>query len=114
MAPTGTQELASKKCIPCSGGTPPLNSDQLSEYSAKLPEWSLQGEHHIQCDWKFDDFKAAWSFVNKVAELAEQEGHHPEIWFTYGKVHIQLRTHKVDGLTEADFVLAAKISELSG
>ncbi|NJK88545.1 MAG: 4a-hydroxytetrahydrobiopterin dehydratase [Myxococcales bacterium] len=105
-----SEELAQRSCVPCRGGIPPLRGEALLELSAQLPEWEVVDEHHLQRELSFSNFREALAFVNRVGEIAEAEDHHPDIWFTWGKARIQIFTHKIDGLTESDFVLAAKIS----
>ena len=105
-------ELAERQCIPCRGGVPPLQGDELKALSAQLPGWEVINEHHLQKTCKFKDFREALDFVNRVGELAEAQGHHPDICFGWGKAEISIWTHKIDGLTESDFVLAAKIDKL--
>lgn len=104
--------LAEKRCVPCRGGVPPLKGAELGTLSAQTPEWQVVDEHHIERDFRFSDFRAALDFTNKVGELAEDEGHHPDIYLAWGKVGIKIWTHKIDGLTESDFILAAKIDRL--
>lgn len=105
-------ELANKKCIPCRGGVPPLGADEIIPLHKQLDGWEVCDYHHLSKSWSFPDFAAALAFVNRVGELAEQEGHHPDIYLTWGRVALQIFTHKVDGLTESDFILAAKIDRL--
>ncbi len=106
-------ELAQKSCIPCQGGTPPLSPDESQRLAQQLDAgWDVIANHHLMRNFDFPDFASALEFVNKVGQLAEREGHHPDICLTWGQVGIQLWTHKVDGLTESDFILAAKIDEL--
>jgi 4a-hydroxytetrahydrobiopterin dehydratase len=106
-------ELASKECVPCKGGVPPLKSDALKELHKKLGNgWQVVNEHHLEKEFSFKNFRDALVFTNKVGELAEKNNHHPDIYLTWGKVKITLWTHKIDGLTESDFVMAAKIDEL--
>ena len=104
--------LADRKCVPCQGGVPPLAGDELVLYGAEVPDWQVVDGHHISRTFKFADFAAALAFVNRVGDLAEQQGHHPNINFTWGRVTIDIWTHKIDGLHESDFVLAAKIDQL--
>ena len=108
-----TEHLADKKCVPCRGGTPPLKGKELEELHADVPKWTIINEHHIQREFRFPDFKQALEFVNRVGELAENEGHHPDILLAWGKVGITLWTHTIDGLTESDLIMAAKIDRLS-
>ncbi len=105
-------ELAERQCVPCRGGVPPMKGDEVEKLSAQLPEWQVVKEHHLQRTYRFKDFAEALHFVNRVGELAEQQGHHPDICFGWGKAEITIWTHKIDGLTESDFVLAAKIDKL--
>lgn len=106
--------LASKTCVPCKGGVPPLKGAELQKLQSELPGWNVVEEHHLQKSFTFPDFAQALAFVNRVGGLAEQQGHHPDIFLTWGKVEIKIWTHKISGLTESDFILAAKIDELSG
>ena len=105
-------ELADKTCVPCKGGVPPLRGRELQEILKHAPHWKVVNEHHIVRTFTFPDFKQALAFVNRVGEVAEEQGHHPDILLTWGKVEITLRTHKIDGLTESDFIMAAKIDRL--
>ena len=104
--------LADRKCLPCRGGVPPLAGEELDKYTAEVPEWKVVDGHHLSRTFKFPDFAAALAFVNRVGALAEGQGHHPNISFTWGRVTIDIWTHKIDGLHESDFVLAAKIDQL--
>lgn len=105
-------ELASLTCVPCRGGIPALKGKELEEMKRKLPGWDVVNEHHLHKAFTFPDFVKALAFVNRVGNLAEQQGHHPDILLTWGKVEITTWTHKIDGLTESDFILAAKIDKL--
>ena len=107
--------LADKTCVPCRGGTPPLKGKELTDIHRQLPEsseWHVVNEHHLVRAYKFPDFRSALAFVNRVGEIAEEQGHHPDILLKWGKVEIITWTHAVDGLTESDFILAAKIDRL--
>ena len=105
--------LAKKKCVPCEGGIPPLKGDELkSLYKEIDPAWKLIDDHHIEREFNFEDFAQALSFTNKIGELAESEGHHPDIYLAWGKVKLILWTHKIDGLSESDFIFAAKVDIL--
>jgi 4a-hydroxytetrahydrobiopterin dehydratase len=101
-------DLTNKSCIPCRGGVPPLKGAALRQVAVKLPSWSVVNEHHITKTYEFPDFAQALAFVNRLGAVAEHEGHHPDIFLAWGKVKIELFTHKIDGLTESDFILAAK------
>jgi len=104
--------LAEKQCIPCQGGVPPLRGAEIEKYRAEIPEWNVVNEHHLERVFTFPDFKTALEFVNRVGELAEEQGHHPDLLLSWGRVEVRIWTHKVDGLTESDFILAAKIDRL--
>lgn len=105
-------DLASKKCVPCRGGVPPLKGNELDGYLKQVSDWKAVNEHHITKTFTFPDFVKALAFVNKVGALAEEQGHHPDILLSWGKAEITTWTHKIDGLTESDFILAAKIDRL--
>ena len=104
--------LASKTCVPCRGGVPPLQGAELDALQQQVPQWKVINQHHIARLFTFPDFKQALDFVNRVGELAESQGHHPDILLTWGKAEITLWTHKINGLTESDFIMAAKIDGL--
>ena len=107
--------LAEKECVPCKGGIPPLKGEQLTKLNRELNNnWQVEREHHLEKEYKFADFREALAFTNKVGELAEAQGHHPDIYLAWGKVKLTIWTHKIDGLTESDFVLAAKADQLLG
>jgi 4a-hydroxytetrahydrobiopterin dehydratase len=107
--------LAEKECVPCKGGVPPLKGTELKKLSAELDGgWKVVSEHHLEKEYRFDNFRQALDFTNKVGELAEQQGHHPDIYLAWGKVRLMIWTHKIDGLTESDFVFAAKANRLGG
>jgi 4a-hydroxytetrahydrobiopterin dehydratase len=105
--------LASRECVPCRGGVPPLVGEQIVELQKELKGWDVVGEHHLKKVLKFANFREAQEFVNRVGNLAEEQGHHPDICFGWGRAEITIWTHKIDGLTESDFILAAKIDQLS-
>ena len=104
--------LTQKKCKPCEGGTPPLTEEQANELLKQIPEWTIK-DGHVYKQFKFKDFKEAINFVNKVADIAEQENHHPDITINYNKVNIELYTHAINGLSENDFILPAKINGIN-
>ena len=107
-------ELAQKRCIPCSGGVPPLKGEKIEVLLDKLEDgWNVVNEHHLEKEYKFENFRKALEFTNKVGELAEEEHHHPDIYLAWGKVKITVWTHKIDGLTESDFIFAAKTDRLT-
>tara|TARA_A100000164_G_C21482765_1_gene574190 strand:+ start:284 stop:631 length:348 start_codon:yes stop_codon:yes gene_type:complete len=109
-------DLADKKCIPCEGGIPSFNLKEIHKYLKKVDGWDVesvdQKDFYIIKNFKFDNFLESQSFVNKVGEIAEQEGHHPDIWFGWGYAKIKIQTHAINGLHESDFVLAAKIDRM--
>ncbi|MFY9680217.1 MAG: 4a-hydroxytetrahydrobiopterin dehydratase [Candidatus Sulfotelmatobacter sp.] len=109
-----TEQLADKKCVPCRGGVPPLKGKELKALQKIVPQWTVVNQHHLTRVFTFPDFKQALDFVNRVGALAEEQGHHPDIQLAWGKAEITLWTHKVDGLTESDFIMAAKIDRLAG
>jgi len=105
-------ELAERQCVPCRGGVPPMKSDEIEKFLGQLDGWKVVEEHHLQKTYSSKNFRETLDFVNRVGELAEEQGHHPDICFGWGKAEITIWTHKIDGLTESDFVLAAKIDHL--
>jgi 4a-hydroxytetrahydrobiopterin dehydratase len=105
-------DLASRDCVPCRGGVPPLKGDELAKISAELPDWRVVDQHHIEKIFLFPNFKSALAFVNRIGEVAEHQGHHPDICFGWGSVKVTNYTHKISGLTESDFILAAKVDRL--
>lgn len=105
-------ELAQKECVPCKGGVPPLAGKDLDALLQKLGGgWQVKDEHHLEKAYSFKDFAEALEFTNRVGAIAEAQGHHPDIHLSWGKVVLKIWTHKIDGLTESDFVLAAKADE---
>jgi 4a-hydroxytetrahydrobiopterin dehydratase len=106
-------DLSQKKCIPCKEGTPPLKGDALKALLRELSGgWMVVDEHHLEKQFSFKNFSEALAFTNRVGAIAEEEGHHPDIYLSYGKVKIQLWTHKIGGLSESDFILAAKCNKI--
>lgn len=106
-------ELAKKHCVPCRGGVPPLKGAETLPLRKQLEGgWRLVEEHHLEREFTFKNFREALAFTNQVGGLAEEEGHHPDIYLAWGKVKITLWTHKIDGLSESDFILASKIDLL--
>ncbi|HUP02814.1 MAG TPA: 4a-hydroxytetrahydrobiopterin dehydratase [Bryobacteraceae bacterium] len=104
--------LADKHCVPCRGGVPPLTGDALEAVKAQVPGWDVVDGHHLTRNFGFPDFRTALDFVNRIGATAEEQGHHPDIYLAWGKVGVKIWTHKIDGLTESDFILAAKIDRL--
>jgi len=106
--------LAQKSCTPCRGGVPPLSRDEAEKLRTQAPDWDLVDDaRRIERKFRFDNFVQALAFVNKVGELAEREGHHPDITFGWGYATISLYTHKIKGLHENDFIMAAKVDRLA-
>jgi 4a-hydroxytetrahydrobiopterin dehydratase len=105
--------LLDKKCVPCEGGMPPLTPDEVQNLIKEIEGWSVVENKEIEKEFKFKNFKEALAFINKVGEIAEQEGHHPDInLHNWNKVTFSLSTHVIKGLSENDFILAAKIDNL--
>jgi 4a-hydroxytetrahydrobiopterin dehydratase len=104
--------LSLKECVPCRGGVPPLNEEEIAKFLPELDGWEVVNNHHLKKGYKFSNFRESQEFVNRVGDLAEEQGHHPDICFGWGNAEISIWTHKIDGLTESDFVLAAKIDKL--
>jgi len=105
-----SSSLANEKCVPCRGGVPAIKGDELHGLAKDLGgNWRVVDEHRHEKEFTFADFAQALAFTNKVGAIAEEEGHHPDIYLAWGKVRITIWTHKIDGLTRSDFVLAAKI-----
>lgn len=106
-------ELARKECVPCKAGAQPLKGEELAGLLDDLGGgWRVVAEHHLEKEYRFKDFRTALAFTNRVGELAESQGHHPDIALSWGKVKLVIWTHKIDGLTESDFILAARADML--
>lgn len=106
-------DLTSKRCVPCEGGVAPLTPAEIKPYLAQISaEWHVEDDKKIEREFTFRDFNEAITFVNKVADLAEEEGHHPDFDIHYNRVEVELTTHAIGGLSENDFILAAKIDRL--
>jgi len=103
--------LAKKKCIPCESGAPPLEEEKAKDLLKQIPTWILK-EGHLYRKFKFRNFVEAMNFVNSIADLAEQEGHHPDFCVHYNNIEIEIWTHAINGMSENDFILAAKIDLL--
>jgi 4a-hydroxytetrahydrobiopterin dehydratase len=104
-------DLADLQCVPCRGGVPPLPAPEIEKFLGQLEGWQVVNQHHLQKTYRFKDFRESLQFVDRIGALAEQQGHHPDICFGWGKAEVTIWTHKIDGLTESDFVLAAKIDK---
>jgi 4a-hydroxytetrahydrobiopterin dehydratase len=118
MVKTGREtimtDLAQKECGSCKGGVEALKGEELAGLERDLGNgWEVVHDHHLEREYKFENFRKALDFTNKVGELAEQQNHHPDIYLAWGKVKLTLWTHKIDGLTESDFVFAAKVNQIS-
>jgi 4a-hydroxytetrahydrobiopterin dehydratase len=106
-------DLSKKKCVPCEGGIPPLNEKEISEYKKQIStEWKVIENRKISKEFFFVSYRHTIDFVNKVADIAEEEGHHPVLHVYFGRIEIELWTHSVNGLSENDFILAAKIDKI--
>lgn len=103
--------LTSKKCVPCHGGVPRLTGEEIEPLLSQLDGWRVVEEHHLHKAYQFTNFADALRFVNRAGEIAEREGHHPDISFGWGYARLEIYTHAIGGLTESDFILAAKIDE---
>ena len=102
--------LADKKCVPCEGGVIPMSQKAAEMLLQQIKDaWSLNDKGHLEAEFKFKTFRQALDFANKVGDIAEEEGHHPDLYVGWGKCRIEIWTHKIQGLTESDFILAAKI-----
>ena len=107
-----SENLASKSCVPCKGGVPPLTGSALAGMVKLLGgDWQCVNEHHLEKEYKFKNFVDALAFTNTVGAIAEEENHHPDILTTWGMTKVTIWTHKIDGLTESDFIFAAKVEE---
>lgn len=105
--------LAEKTCVPCRGGVPPLDAQQANALLGELQDWQLVDNHHLVKHFRFADFRTALEFVDRVGALAEEQKHHPDIYLSWGKVRVEIWTHKINGLTESDFVFAAKTDRIA-
>ena len=106
-------KLSEHTCIPCQGGVPPLSSNHLRAFLEKLQGgWNLNGQGHLEKTYYFENFINSMNFANDICKIAEKEGHHPDLFISWGRCRIEIWTHKVNGLTESDFYLAAKIEEV--
>jgi len=103
------EALTSKHCVPCEGGVPALTADEIGPLLSQVPGWAVDGNTKLTKTFTFPDFAQALAFVNRAGAVAEEEGHHPDLLLTWGKVGVELTTHAVGGLTENDFILAAKL-----
>ncbi len=105
-------ELASKECVPCRGGIPPLAGDELKTLAQQLGNgWEVVDDHHLSKEFTFKNFAEALAFTNRVGGVAEEQNHHPDLYLAWGKVRVEIWTHKINGLTESDFIFAAKADQ---
>ena len=105
-------DLASKECVPCRGGIPPLAGDELQALGQQLGNaWEVVDAHHLSKEFTFKNFTEALAFVNRVGDVAEEQNHHPDLYLAWGKVRVEIWTHKINGLTESDFIFAAKADQ---
>lgn len=106
--------LKDKRCIPCEGGIPPLTSEEIIPLLQQIDDnWQVVADHHIEREFKFSDFQNALDFVNQAGKICETEGHHADFELSWGRAKVMIWTHKIDGLAESDFFLAAKIDDIS-
>ncbi len=109
----GNRELAARECVPCKGGVPPLKGEEIGALLQRIGGgWQVIDEHHLEKEFRFKDFRQALDFTNRVGTMAEEQFHHPDLYLAWGCVRVVIWTHKIDGLTESDFVFAAKTEEL--
>jgi 4a-hydroxytetrahydrobiopterin dehydratase len=106
------EDLAAKSCVPCQGGVPPLEGEEIERLAGQVAGWEVVEGHHLRRRYEFPNFRRALEFVNRVGEVAEAEGHHPDVTFGWGYCELTIYTHAINGLTESDFILAAKIDRL--
>jgi 4a-hydroxytetrahydrobiopterin dehydratase len=104
--------LAKMKCLPCKGGVPPLSPEEIAPLAAQVPGWEVVNGHHLHKLVTTRDFAESLALANRIGALAEKVGHHPDLLVAWGRVAIDIFTHKIGGLTQSDFILAAKIDEL--
>lgn len=110
-----TDDLATKTCTPCKGGTPPLSPEAAADYAKRVPQWEISGDAtRIARTFRFRNYAGAFDFVARVSEIAEEQGHHPDIAFGWGYATVMLQTHKIKGLHENDFIMAVRIDEIAG
>ena len=106
-------DLSSKSCIPCRGGVPSLSASEIDRLLKQVAGWSISEKGHLTKTFTFPDFISALAFTNRAGAIAEEQAHHPDLHLTWGKVGVEIWTHKINGLTESDFVLAAKIDKIA-
>ena len=104
-------QLAKLKCLPCRGGVPPLSEEEIGPLRAQIPGWEIANGHHLHRVFQTGDFAESLALANRVGAVAEKAGHHPDLLVAWGRLIIDIFTHKIDGLTKSDFILAAKIDK---
>jgi len=104
-------KLSERSCVPCKGGVPPLGAEEIARLNSQISGWQVNDSKRLVKHFKFDDFKQAMVMADKVAAIAEQQGHHPDLLVRWGELKVEIWTHKIDGLTESDFILAAKVDD---
>ena len=100
--------LADRRCIPCKGGVPPLTAEQIAPWLAQLTGWQVVDNRYLEKEYAFKNFAQALALVNRIGAIAEEQNHHPDMFLAWGKVEVSIWTHKINGLTESDFIFAAK------
>ncbi len=106
-------KLALRRCEPCRSGVPPLGDSEIQPLREQLhADWEIVEGHHLRREFRFPNFRQALGYTNRVGEMAEEQGHHPDLYLAWGKVRVEIWTHKIDGLHEADFVFAARCDAL--
>jgi 4a-hydroxytetrahydrobiopterin dehydratase len=113
MSDSGPRDLAGRRCVPCEKGTPPLTEEEAAPYLPLVPGWELRDGKSIRRRFRFKRFLDSMAFVNRIAEAAESECHHPDIFISYDRVRVDLTTHAINGLSENDFIMAAKIDSIA-
>src|SRR5262245_28141882 len=103
--------LSEKTCVSCLGSIPPLTAAEIKPLAMQVQNWNVVNDHHLEKEFRFPDFRTALDFTNKIGAIAEEQGHHPDIFLAWGKVGVKIWTHKINGLTESDFILAAKVDD---
>ena len=106
--------LADRPCVPCRGGVPPLGAAEIAPLLAQLDEWRVVEQHHLEKTYRLRNFAAALALVNRIGAVAEEQNHHPDLTLAWGRVGVTIWTHKINGLTESDFVFAAKCDRAFG
>ena len=107
-----TPELADMACVPCAGGVPPFTPEEIQRYLTRLEGWEVVDNHHLTKEYRFTNFVEALAFVNRVGDLAEEVGHHPDLHLAWGQVGVEIWTHKINGLSDSDFIFSAKCDRL--